>query len=598
MRSVTAAPPLLRDRRLWWLLGLGALLRVVVGLHQWQADPTMSALLSDSLYYRAWAEELLGRADFGAEGPGLPRWLPPLYPRVLALVGASVPAMLVLQGLLGLVTTLLVVALGERLLAAGPHRRDAALAGGLLATLYAPVLFFEGRLLGASLAMLLATSALLALARWLPPAEDDAPRGPAWLVLAGGLTGLLALTRPNTLLAVPAVGLWLLVRRRRAGAGAGPGPALGPAVLFALAALLPLLPTLAHNRAAEGELVPVTANGGVNFWFGNNPEAHGTFHAPGPEWGSIEGQRPTSLEVASAAAGRSLTHGEASAWWFREGLAWLAAEPVAAARLWGLKLADSLSSTEYGIQYSLAATRARAPSLWLAPLPFGLLLLLAAVGWPRGGEQRPGARGLAEAWLAAGLVSALLYFTYSRFRLPLLPALLPFAGLGLVRLVRLRVRPLAAAVGLVLLVQSFVPFEGSYPRHLASHAFRDMAAALAPDPATRAERAALLDRALALVPGNKPAATARALVHLEEAIEGRPGAAEAALAGLEAAVAIPVAWPDAEFQLADFLARWPDPALSDPARARTLVTTWLASHPADDPARPAFEALLGQLDGP
>ena len=268
--------PLLRDRRLWRLLALAAVLRMVVGLHQWSADPTMSGLLSDSLYYRAWAEELLGRGDFAGEGPGLPYWMPPLYPQLLAWVGASVGAMLVFQGLLGLVTTVLVVALGEELLEPGPERRAAALWGGLLATLYAPLVFFEGRLLGASLATFLAAATLLAAARWLRSADpsDPADRPPtrrlAWLALAGLLCGLMALVRPNTLLAVPALAAWVLVRGRRGGLAWA--PSLAGSLLVGLAALAPLLPSLAHNHAAEGELVPITANGGVNFYFGNNPE--------------------------------------------------------------------------------------------------------------------------------------------------------------------------------------------------------------------------------------------------------------------------------------------------------------------------------------
>jgi len=597
--SVSPVPPLLRDRRLWWLVGLGALLRLVVGLHQWSSDPTMAGLLSDSLYYQAWATELAGGADFAGEGPGLPYWMPPLYPQLLALVGGSVGAMLLVQGLLGLVTTVLVVALTEALLEGTAERRSAALWSGLLATLYAPVVFFEGRLLGASLATLLAAAALLLLARgYLALGDERRPRL-AWLVAAGLVTGLLALVRPNTLLAVPAVAAWLLVRGRRSGLPLG--RSIPAAALFAIAALLPLLPTLAHNRAAEGELVPITANGGINFHFGNNPEAHGTFHAPGPEWGAIETQRSTSLALASEVEGRALTHGEASRYWFGRGLGWLADEPGAALRLWGLKLADSLSSTELGIQYNLPAARHRAPTLWLLPIPFGVLLLLAALGWSRRDGQRPGARGLCEAWLVAGLVSALLYFTYSRFRLPLLPALLPFCGLGMVRLLARRVSPIPAGVGLALLVVSFLPFEGSYPRHLESHAYSDMAGALGVSPATRAERAELHTRALELVPGNKPAALGLAVTRIETAAElpietpsGTAAAAEA-LAGLEAAVAIPVDYPSAEYQLAHFLANWPDPAINDRSRALAIVRAWLATSRALDPARASFEDLQRSL---
>ena len=239
---------------------------------------------------------------------------------------------------------------------------------------------------------------------------------------------------------------------------------------------LGVLPSLARNWS-ESEPVLVSANGGVNFWFGNNDAARGTFIAPGSEWGAIDRQRATSMAVAAEALGRRVGEREASAYWFGRGRAWLAENPGAAAKLWGRKLADTLSSTEFGIQYVPSAHRSASLALWLPLVPFGVLLALAALGWS--GEAR---RAELVGWLVAGLAASLLYFTYSRFRLPLLPALLPFAGRGaarLVDLVRARRRPegvglAAAGFALLLAAQSFVPFEGSLPRRQRANAFADM----------------------------------------------------------------------------------------------------------------------------
>src|SRR5262249_23687647 len=156
-------------------------------------------------------------------------------------------------------------------------------------------------------------------------------------------------------------------------------------------------------------------------------------------------QRDTSLAVASRALGRPVLEAEASSWWARRALEWIASEPLAALRAAGLKLADSLSSTEYEILYPPGAARWRAPLLWVACVPFGALLGLAALGW--GAALR--GRGLLVAWLAAGLGAGVLFFTYSRFRLPALPALMPFAGAGAVRALgwaRGGARPAAAAL--------------------------------------------------------------------------------------------------------------------------------------------------------
>ena len=575
--------PLFADRRLHGLLLLAVALRFVVGIDVWSSDPTARALLSDSVYYRDWALALLGRAEFAFEGPDLAYWMPPLYARLLAWMDASVALMLVFQGLLGLVTTLTIVAFADLLFDEEPLGRRAALFSGLLWTLYGPVIFFEGRLLGASLATCLAAVALYLLLRF------ERSERKSKLAFAGLALGLMSLVRPNTLLALPAVALWILWRARRGPAPKSARLALQHAALLLLPALAALTPALLHNVRATGNLVPITANGGVNFYFGNNPESHGTFHAPGPEWGSIQRQRGVARQLAASGLGRPLAQVddvEASRYWFGRGLDYLTTEPLAAARLMGLKLADLLSSTEFGIQYNLSAARSRAPSLWLVGLPFGVLLFLAALGWRRSGSS------LVLAWLVAGLVSALAYFTYSRFRLPLLPTLIPFCGLGLAQLLARRCAPRALFVGLVLLVFSFVPFEGSYPKHLTSHAYVDMAAALAREPATRPERAALLDAALSAVPGNKPARVARGLLALES------GDTTRALAELEAAVALPVDYPAADFELARLLAASPEQDQRDRARARELVDSWLKEHSAEHPDAASFRSLQQALTAP
>lgn len=580
-------PVLLRDRRFHLLLGLGIILRLWIGADVWSHDPTARALLSDSLYYKDWAEALRGGAPFAGEGPDLAYWMPPFYPWLLAQLGASVKAMLLLQGVLGLLTTGLVVALGERLLGTPPSgtgqplapavRRRAALLGGLLWTLYGPVLFFEGRLLGATLATFLGTAGLLAAVLWRDRVLAERARALPLLAAAGLAFGAMALARPNTLLALPAVGLWVLwIAQHKAALGR----VLLQGALFAVAALAPLAPALQHNWRATGHLVPVTVNGGVNFYFANNPASHGTFHAPGIQWGSIADQRRVARSEAALALGvPAVDDVEASSYWMGRGMDFLLSDPAGATRLWALKFADLMSSTEFGIQYNLSAARHQAPSLWAVGLPFGALLLLIALGWRSTGTR------ILWPWLLAGLASALLYFTYSRFRLPLLPPLMGCAGLGLERLVRGRVRPVAGFVGLALAALSFLNFEGTYPEHLRSKAFLDMARASE----DAVERRALLDQALVVLPGNKPALVERA--RLAHALQQDA----AALGDLEAACNLPVDYPFAELEFAYLLANTEQAELRDSERARRVLEAWLARHDAAHPFAEEFRLLLGQL---
>jgi hypothetical protein len=589
MQSAPRTPtPWWRDAALRRLLLLALGLRLVVGSALWLADPTCRALYSDPEYYQRWAAAWAAGQD---HEPGLPFWLPPGYPALLALVfrlfGEGLGAVLLLQLGLGLVATLRLVRLVE--LCSG---RAAALWAGGLWSLYLPVVFYETRLLSESLATLLAILALERLVRAeraLATGQAGANRAAGW---GGLLTGLAALLRPNLMLHAPLAiaGLWLATR---GAASAGRRAALAACVALGLAA--GLLPGLAANWMRSGQPVLVSANGGVNFWFGNQASSRGTFVAPGPEWGAIAEQRGESLRLAAAGLGlEQVDERRASRWFFAQGWDYLRADPGRWAELWGRKLAAQLSSTEWGIMYSPHATRRFVPWLWLLPLPFGVLLLLAALGAPAQG------RGALLGWLIGGLLATLLYFTYSRFRLPWLPALMPFVGAGAARLAALarerrltELRPAAfllrLLLGGLLLLQSGFAFEGPYKRQLEAHALVDAAqsALRLGRPPERAR--ALFQRALELVPGEVGAWTGLGQLHLSA------GDLPAAREAFQRAVAIGLDhWP-AQHGLISTRVLSPYPTQREPERALAEAEAWLASHGPGSPGRAEFLALAASI---
>ena len=583
-------PTLLRDRRLWLLLGAAAALRAVALIGLAIGDPTLRELHSDPALYDAWARALVAGEDFTQ---GRPFWLPPLYPWLLAalytVTGGGLWGTFLAQGALGLVTTALVVATCEAALTLDDARdaasnRLVALLGGGLWTAYLPTWFFESRLLGVNVALPLCTASLLLVLVGLRHLRHGG-RAALYGLAAGVLLGLACLARPNLLFAAPLAALGAMPSVR--------GPArLGLVVAMLFGAVGVGVGSLAGplaNRAVSGQTVWVSSNGGVNFWFGHNDAARGTFVAPSPQWGSIKAQRDVSTVEASTTLGRAVDEREASRFWFRRGLRWIQEHPQAELGLVLRKLTASFSNVEYGIQYVPAATRAQVPLLWLAPLPFALLAALAALGV---GELR-GARGALGGWIAAGLLAAVLYFTYSRFRLTWLPALMPFAGLGLARVagvVRNERRPglTSWAAAALLAALAFVPAEGAYPRQLFAHAEVDMGRAfLARGDGGAARR--VLERALERVPNE-----ASGLVELAR-LERAEGREREALDLLERAVRVPVEFPAAPRELAVLLATTNDPELRDGPRAFALLEEWLVRHPAPDPARPAMLVLLASL---
>ncbi|QDU85712.1 hypothetical protein Pla163_28450 [Planctomycetes bacterium Pla163] len=603
------------------------LVRVVVGLHLFLADPSTRQLVSDAAYYDAWAHTLESGEIWEA---GQPFWMPPLYPWLLGglytITGGAIAATLFVQALVGLASTLCFVALARRLVSA-----RAAHVAAWLWVLYAPLVLFENRLLAVNAALPLVLGGLLCTVLTLERLERGA-RAP-WTALVAGLCfGLACLARPNLLLGPLglAIGGWFDLRRARtnghgasetsaSNAAASNTPRLAALALAALGALAPLGAGLAANLARSDEAVLVSANGGVNFWFGNNERARGTFTAPGIEWGDIFRQRDVARSGAAQALDvpeSTLDAGAVSDHWFGRGLDWIANEPGAAAGLWLRKLAANLSSTEYGIQVVPSVVRESAPSLWLMPLPFGVVLALAVLSRGRGVRYRWALVG----WIVAAQVAALAYFTYSRFRLPWYPALVPFAAAGVEALwlrrgtadaadgadgstanrpVAARPGPVAWIAALAILAASYAPTEGSYPDALRSNACVDTALAwerrgvalvdavrrqqrprpdalASIDLTTRERRRAWLERALEITPGD-----AKALDELAR-LEWQEGDERSAAELLERALATGVDYPPARRRLALLRFDAIDGAVRDAARGREVLDTWLRAHAPDD----------------
>lgn len=571
---------MLRDPRvIACLLGAGVL-RALLGWQLWNEDPLARMLLSDPQYYADWARALAAGETFR---PGEAHWLPPLYPWLLAAglkLGLSLPGgVLVIQLCVGLFNTWLVMTLTERV----TQKRTASLAAGALWTLYAPVIYFESRLLAVNAALPLV---LLLLHAWLQlEAQWKAGRQASGLALVSGLlAGLACLARPNLMLGfcVGLVGLWWTCRRApnpRAKQASWRG--MGAAVV---GLCLALAPNIISNYSRSGEWIAMTSNGGINFWFGNNEAAHGTFHAPAPEWGSIARQREVSMAMAAEAAGEPVTELEASSYWLARGFTWILSNPKDALRLYGLKLADTLSSTEFGIQYVLPVGRSFAPLLWIPCLPFGLLLALGVLGMGRVTQGRT----TLLLWIGAGIGASLLYFTYSRFRLPLLVAWMPFAGSGLCSLieaVRAKRWPRASLPAAILLAQSFVPFEGAYPVQQRANALVDSAIAAHQLGAPERSRKIFKD-ALELVPGNP-----RALHELAQLdwLEGREAQA---IQNLKRALALPGEYPRSILSLAELELSAAEQSLRKPEQGLARLRKWIEAHSASNPLFNDFCASL------
>lgn len=408
------------------LLLIGAIAFAVRALYllESRANPFRVHLSLDPKYYHEWAQTILNGRPFGPDVFAQA----PLYPYVLAgfyaLTGADPVAPLWLQALLGASTAVL-----GAILAARFFGRAGLWATGLLLALYKPAIFYTGVLLVPVVAtLLLAAAALLAARRPF---------------LAGVCAGLCALAHPVLLPgALLIAGGFAVIHSREergpegsAGPGglagsAGPGGPAGasgarsvarvllrsrPLRRVLLGAALAILPATVHNLAVSGHFVPISANGGINFYIGNGAGANGFYTSP---FGLRAEQDLLGVGEASYRAGRTLSIVASSRFWTAETMAQIRAHPLQALGLYLRKVYFTLSAYETPQVESLDFEK-RFSTLLRVPLLPTWMFLVALAGFSLVVVRRSPAARLAA---AAVLVTALLiavFFATARFRFPL-----------------------------------------------------------------------------------------------------------------------------------------------------------------------------------
>jgi tetratricopeptide (TPR) repeat protein len=118
------------------------------------------------------------------------------------------------------------------------------------------------------------------------------------------------------------------------------------------------------------------------------------------------------------------------AYWFGEGLRYLRESPGRALALAGRKAIYWCGNQEISTEYLLPTERRLLPLLWLAPLPFGILLALAIAG-ARAAGRAQARHVLLYLLILANLATVIAFFFSSRLRLPAVPFVCVLAGAGL-----------------------------------------------------------------------------------------------------------------------------------------------------------------------
>jgi Flp pilus assembly protein TadD len=414
-------------------------------------DPFFSYLrhIPDAFFFNNWAQAIASGDWWGG---GDVFFIGPLYAYFLGIIYRLIGPQLT-------VVRFVHIALeaGSALALYGFARRAlserAARVAGVIWALYLPAIFFSSFVLPVSLDIFLILTSFYLLAR--------GAEGKWWnFAGAGALLGLAVLDRTNLLLFVAAAVPLFLIYLKRLG---------WRRILayFAPVAAVVLLVTL-RNGLVGGDFVLVSSQGGLNFYLGNSAGANGVY------WnlGEVYQGRPAELNkdlatlLAQEEAGREMKPSEVSRWWFVSGLKWLRDNPGAAAKLYWRKLRFLCSDYEVSLNVDFYFMKFISPFHRVQFPWFGFVFPFGAIGLAIGWRKSPFARVAAAIFVVAYALSVLLFFISARYRLPMVPLLMAFAGAALVtwydlwRRWRWRLAAVLTAVAVALGLFSMYPITG------------------------------------------------------------------------------------------------------------------------------------------
>jgi 4-amino-4-deoxy-L-arabinose transferase-like glycosyltransferase len=399
------------------VFALALVVRLAV-LHQLSPLTLFQHPLLDSGEYLEWARRIAA-GDFSwpayaPHGPGYPFFLGGL----LWLFGGSLDSVRIAQAIVGAAACVLVADIGRRIFS-----RTAGVVAGVVCALYGPLVLNDISLLAEAVLL-----PLLILVMWLLVLRR---RLPVRTILLGALTGLAILVRPTAIaLLVPcAVDAWR---------SAGPTPRrLARLVVVLAACAVVVLPVALENRAKSGSLM-IQGYGGMNLFLGNDPAGTGLATARlGAGW--------DRLAAAAIRDGVTISSDQ-DAYYLRKTVRAVAAHPgqwfrlIAGKALW-LVQADEVRDTHSYYFFTDASMVLR----WLPG--FGAVFPLAIVGLVIAFRRSDGRPWLLISYLLAFALTCIVFVVGSRYRLPLVPALVVLASLPITTVIdRGRARPFAAAI--------------------------------------------------------------------------------------------------------------------------------------------------------
>ena len=346
----------------------------------------------------------------------------PLYPYFLAVLYKSFAAhhlnlVRLIQLILGAFNCVMVAWIARKLF----DRKTAIWSGALMAG-YGILVFYEGAIGKDGISIFVMDLALLGLIWSL--------QRRVWYgwFLSGAALGCSILTRGNLVLLLPFIILWMVIVLK----AHSPQRIFGAVGALVAGGALFIVPVTIRNYVVGHDFVLTTSQAGQNFYIGNNPMARGFFENPphirlNPKYEEADFR----AEALRRTKRKFMKPSEISNYWFKEGVQFIQTHPGKALRLLLRKTAMFWNRFEIPDNYNYYFVRHKVLILRILFLSFGIIAPLGLFGLFL-------ARKLPGTWLFIififGYMASIVPFHMaSRYRLPIVPVLIVFAGYTLAR---------------------------------------------------------------------------------------------------------------------------------------------------------------------
>jgi 4-amino-4-deoxy-L-arabinose transferase-like glycosyltransferase len=413
-RPQTSAPAVLQgpdNLQLSIIFRAAFALRALHLLAMQRQYPLFNFFFGDAASYDEWAKA------FAAHGIGATGvfYQDPLYPCFLGtiyrLFGYAPVLVRWIQVTLGGLNCVLIAGTSRRLFG----KRAAWIAGAISAG-YGIFIFFEGTLLKEGVSVFLSS---LALWSAIVAVERSSWR---WWAISGLALGDLVLTRGNALVLVPIILFWLLFLSRQ-----GPRRLALLAGSFMAGFFLALSPATLHNYRASHDWVLTTSQAGSNFFIGNHAGANGTYIPLVGDRQTPEYEAQDARRLAEYATHRALKPSEVSHYWFQQAFRFITQNPSDWFDLLGAKTKLFIEGYELPDVEDYYLARRFSFILRLPLVTYYVLLPLAFLGM-LGAVRQWRQLFLLYGFAVGNAVSVILFYIFSRYRLPSVPPLMVFAA--------------------------------------------------------------------------------------------------------------------------------------------------------------------------